>query len=225
MREFEIGDTVVVTGVVETLGNLHVRIKPPNGDKVWLPRDQLQLVEPEPFSVGDRVETGTAVGTIDSITQQDPLHRVVGNDGNVMGSFTARWLKPAPSKPEYRVVREDDSLGVQRIEDNLPLCWMARVYMSDPKVVETAIVDWAREFGIDADEARKLAAEPQIIGRHSLDYSTHTVAIRHGSGWCVILAGRNCDNAVDTLRYSTPQNERIGKAIFPGIKGPYEVKP
>lgn len=228
MREVIEGDRVTFTGVVKTVGgrgdgeNL---VETEAGDMAWLPKKDLQLIDPPLFEVGDRVVTDGGSNVIIGEIGRHLSYRVKFPDGSWCWR-DADQLKPAPPKPEYRVVRKDDRLGVQRIDDNPDGNWSFGVLMSATEaVIEPAIVGWARDFGIDADAARKLVAEPRIIGRHSLDNSTHTVAIRRGSGWCVILTGRNSDNAVDTLRYGTPQPESIGRGIFRKIEGPYEVNP
>lgn len=223
MSPIKRGSTVTFEGEVITLGDDHCRVRTPSGCGVWIPRDQLHLVEPPLFSVGDEVKTGRGpVGIIDRITPQEVLHRVVRDDGGFVGTFTANWLKHAPPKPEYRVDRIDDELQLEKVENNPEGRWSARAPMSDPEAVQKAIVAWADGWGIDADAARKLAAEPQVIDRYKLKHQAYAVAIRDGCGWHVQLVGRPQETARDAIHYGDPQNESIGRGIFPETEGLYK---
>lgn len=282
MREIEIGDTVIVEGNVTAVNGVGgpCQIALRDGNYTWSAQKYCQLVEPPPFSVGDRVSTKNGAGTIDSITPQNLLHRVVGDKGDFVGEFRAEWLTRIPAdpkpfsvgdrvdvrtngnnqvidristryhledspddvthtreeltrvlpkpEPEYHVVREKDELRLERIEGNLAHCCSDRVPMSaGPEAIEKYIIEWSHAHrGIDADAARKLAAEPQIIGKCPLrdgQDGPSATAIRTGKGWHVVLTAHYVLDLDSTYLPGTPLPKPIGERIFPKIDGPYKV--
>lgn len=228
MREIEKGDTVISHGTVLDLDPVEgmYRITSPDGATRLVCKSNYQLVEPKLFEVGDKVVTAGGYDAKVVGLYRHPSYNVVFPDGTCSIRHIDE-LTPAPPepKPEYRVTRENDELRLQRIHDNpqgLAATWVS---MSDPEKVEATIVEWARDFRIDADVVRKLAAEPRIIDRDTLGEGHHVTGIRHGSGWYVTLTTNYVRDLDSTYLPGAPQPESIGKAIFPGTNGPYKAKP
>lgn len=175
---------------------------------------------PEPtLKVGDRVRTN---GGHDTTIEELKIGYQL-KDGNIKfcGLFTHDTLTKLPPEPSHRVEYGDDRLNLIRLVSPLTggACQCDHVDMANPAEVERHIVKWARNNSIDADEVRKMIAEPTLIATRVIGRAANYGAMRYADGWRVFIATSCDDGAVFTDGILQP--EHLARVLFPEINGPY----
>lgn len=190
----------------------------------WMIENHPQATEPEPPALqsGDRV----AVAGIDVCATVTHINFVrIRRDDDSIGYRDPIDLTVIPPEPKYHVDYADDCLNLVEttMVDGVAHMFVAcAMPMSDPDAVEAKIVKWGSYYGIDADAAREMIAEPRVIADMRPDMNITCVAIRTATGWYArMMGGDGCCSVDSTAQYGTPQTEVIGRGFFLDIKGPY----
>jgi len=217
----EVGDEVMVVatvvGNIDNQGDLRIRFR--DGRSNFAGATGCTLVDPDEFNVGDQVTFG--MNQHQAVIAETELYRLRHADGKLGHNYWRRdELTKLPPEPSYRVERRDDQ--VQLLSATMLIDW---VPMSDAAGVEAAIISWSKSVGIDAVEARKLAAGPTVIASRRITTPVSIVAVRYINGWCAKINLGGITAASYVAETGVILTEAVGKAHFPTVNGPYLEKP
>jgi hypothetical protein len=220
MREFKKGNKVLVACEVHSLpddSDCFLTVQVPTSDGgyrlVEVSEPNCTLIDPDALKVGDRVDVeGNGRNRI--IREQVVGYRLEGSANRLI--YAHDKLTKLPSEPTHSVRYENDRLLLFS-SGNDSESYGSGIGMDCPDAVQTTINAWESKYGIDADEARKLIAVPALLDELPTARYVSFQAWRHADGWSVVCV---C-GAPGISKIVATQIEKIAKAMFPTIKGPY----
>ncbi len=181
-----------------------------------------EITEPDELKVGDRVRVDIPEpATVECIYAARADVR--WPDGYKWGAVEVSRLIKLPPIPTHRVEYEHDRLNLIRSESPESGAEFVcdHIDMHDPVEVDNAIIHWAEHDGIDADEVRKMSAEPKVIELRPLSKHTSCAAIRTATGWHARVSVFESSFQSGETTDGMPVNESDGRGLFPEVKGPY----
>lgn len=225
MSKFKEGDRVLIEAVVvvpDEDGDGDIRLNSRDDRcEIYVEPKFCTLIDPGELKVGDPVSIPSGGSTTVCGVSHPAVYHLSRPDGSPGARpFHRDELTKLPPKPTYRWVYRDDLMGVEGHGG------LARSIRMDcgPEEVEKWIVQWAGEFNLDADEARKLIAVPTVIATRTIGPSIACVAIRLATGWFVrigeIQMGGNWTAEESRAIVSAEEAEML----FPKVAGPCLTK-